>query len=81
MGTSTLRASSLRTVRRAMWATYFASDTAMVSPSWRLTCSMTCMSEVPSPTYTSWLVVISNWDRSSSSTATLPYPAGTRTMD
>ena len=48
-GTSTLSASSLSTVRRAICAMNFVSDTAMVSPSRRFTCSITCTSELPSP--------------------------------
>src|SRR5205807_1272769 len=50
MGTSTLKASSLRTVRLAISEMYRASETAMVKPSRWFTCSMTWMSELPSPT-------------------------------
>src|SRR5260370_33053303 len=41
IGTSTLTASSERTVRLAIWARYLFSDTAIVSPFRRLTCSIT----------------------------------------
>src|ERR1035438_4373164 len=50
IGTRTLDASSLKTVRRAMGVMYLFSETSMVRPSRRLTCSMTWMSELPSPT-------------------------------
>ena len=39
-----------RRVRRAMLAMWRASDAAIVSPSQRFTCSITWMSELPSPT-------------------------------
>lgn len=41
IGTSTLRASSLTMVRRAIWAMSLASDAAMVNPSRWFTWSMT----------------------------------------
>src|ERR1022692_1474807 len=50
IGISTLSPSSLRMVRRAICVMYLFSDNAMVSPSSRFTCSITCTSELPSPT-------------------------------
>ena len=69
---STLSASSLITVRCAMRAMKRASDAAIVSPSQRLTCSITWMSELPSPTYTIRSPGTPSRSRSSSTAATLP---------
>src|SRR5208282_3842171 len=52
IGTSTLSALSLSTVRRAIWVTQRDSETAMVSPSPSFTCSIAFISELPSPQYT-----------------------------
>ena len=46
----TLNALSLMTVLWAMRASIWFSETAMVKPSRLLTCSITCTSELPSPT-------------------------------
>jgi hypothetical protein len=72
MGTSTLSASSLMTVRLAISVMCLACDTAIVSPSPRLTCSITCKSEVPSPTYTIRSRGMPSEARSASTAATLP---------
>src|SRR5208282_2386157 len=48
-GTRTLMALSLRTVRRATRVMNLASETAMVRPSYWLTCIITGKSELPSP--------------------------------
>ena len=49
IGTVTLNASSLNTVRCAMRDSWVFSETAMVKPARLLTCSITCTSELPSP--------------------------------
>ena len=49
IGTTTLKALSLSTVRFAMRAMCVFSETATVKPSRLLTCSITWTSELPSP--------------------------------
>src|SRR5438876_184887 len=63
---------ALSTVRFAIWAISRASDAAIVKPSPRLTCSITGMSDCPSPTYTTWSRGTTCRARISSTAATLP---------